>query len=464
MTATAATLTLIDGTKVVVPDSLNLITPYVLREQQDWFEDEIKFLRHILKPGQKVIDIGANYGVYTLSMAQAVGSGGRVWAFEPASSTADFLARGIAANGFTHVTLEKSALSSVSGTARLSLNDNSELNELVRDGAAAGASETVPLTTLDDCLERFGWQDIDVMKIDAEGEEANILKGGQHFFTKLSPLVEYEVKAGNDLHLELVEAFAGLGYESYRLVPGLNVLVPFKASSTPDPFLLNLFCCKRDRAERLAVAGHLVAASAGTTHTITSTELSGYQWRQMLARMPYGQTLSGMWEATIKAGKSADVEIALACFSRSQDTSLTAAQRFASLESSFSLLQRLVADNPSYLRLSSLARVARAYGARGVAANALVTLANQILQQRTADPAEPFLMPSLRFDKLAPGSQIGNWILAGVLEALEETSAFSSFYTGLSSKQRLDFINGLGFANTEMRRRLELLKQRYGLN
>ncbi|MBI5658651.1 MAG: FkbM family methyltransferase [Nitrosomonadales bacterium] len=118
---TNAVLTLVDGVRVVVPDSLNLITPYVLREQEDWFEDEIKFLRHLLRPGQRAIDIGANYGVYTLSMARTVGPAGHVWAFEPASSTASLLAEGIAANRFTHVTLERSALSSSSGTAQLSL-------------------------------------------------------------------------------------------------------------------------------------------------------------------------------------------------------------------------------------------------------------------------------------------------------------------------------------------------------
>ncbi|HKJ82801.1 MAG TPA: FkbM family methyltransferase, partial [Mariprofundaceae bacterium] len=106
------TITMVDGVRVVVPDSLNLITPYVLMEQNDWFEDEIKFLRRLLQPGQKVIDIGANYGVYTLSMAQTVGATGEVWAFEPASSTAELLAKGIEANGFSHVVLEQSALSS----------------------------------------------------------------------------------------------------------------------------------------------------------------------------------------------------------------------------------------------------------------------------------------------------------------------------------------------------------------
>ena len=43
MTSTT-TVTLVDGVRVVVPDSLEQITPYVLLEQQDWFEEEIKFL------------------------------------------------------------------------------------------------------------------------------------------------------------------------------------------------------------------------------------------------------------------------------------------------------------------------------------------------------------------------------------------------------------------------------------
>ena len=63
-------LILVDGMLVVVPDSLDLITPYVLSEQLDFFEDELRFVRRLLRPGHKVIDIGANYGVYSVSMAK----------------------------------------------------------------------------------------------------------------------------------------------------------------------------------------------------------------------------------------------------------------------------------------------------------------------------------------------------------------------------------------------------------
>jgi hypothetical protein len=53
----------------------------------------------------------------------------------------------------------------------------------------------------------------------------------------------------------LIREFAALGYDSYRLVPGLNLLIPFDPGSQPDTYLLNLFCCKSARADRLAARG-----------------------------------------------------------------------------------------------------------------------------------------------------------------------------------------------------------------
>jgi FkbM family methyltransferase len=453
------TLPLVDGTRVVVPDSLDLITPYVLREQQDWFEDEIKFLRRILRPGQRVIDIGANYGVYTLSMARAVGPAGSVWAFEPASSTAALLAQSIAANDFTHVTLDRSALSSRTGTARLSLNENSELNELIRGGRNAGPSEEVPLTTLDECLQRHGWEGIAFLKIDAEGEEANIVSGGKNFFSTLSPLVMYEVKAGNTLHLELITAFSALGYRSYRLVPDLNLLTPFQPDAVPDPYLLNLFCCKADRAALLAADGYLVDAAPDAPSRLPEK----YHWRRALAGLPYGERLLPAWEASMKTGDNAELETALALFAFSEDSTQQAGLRFAALESSFNRLCRLCEKNPARLRLASLSRVAAAHGARAVAVDAMAKLGNAILVQQTVDPGEPFLVPARRFDTVPMGTHVANWILAAVMEELERLGHYSSFYGGQSSRQRLEIIRQLGFASAEMQRRLTLVNQRFGL-
>lgn len=460
------TLTLVDGSRIVVPDSLDLITPYVLREQEDWFEDEIKFLRRVLQRCEKVVDIGANYGVYTVSMARAVGPAGHVWAFEPASGTASLLAATIKANGYEHVSLEQSALSSATGTAQLSLHPHSELNALTRGAASGSASETVTVLTLDECMQRHDWRDIDFVKIDAEGEEANILRGGARFFAACSPLVQYEIKAGVDLHLELVDAFAAMGYESYRLVPGLDLLVRFETSAPVDGYLLNLFCCKPERAERLAMRGHLVEASssrpAKRERCLDRVRRGdAYDWHDTAAKLPYVARLGALWERTPGSGESGDVKQALSLYARSRDPAKSAAVRFGALEASFNRFRDLCDRAPSHLRLASFARVAGEIGARALAVNALSQLCTALLERGQADCSEPFLAPGLRFDSVDPGPAPGDWIFAAALEELERLGSYSSFYTGDTARKRLEKIRDLGFGSVEMHRRLNLIEQRY---
>jgi FkbM family methyltransferase len=461
------TLEIAGGVQIVVPDSLNLLTPYVLFEQRDWFEDEIGFVRRLLRPGQRTIDIGANYGVYALTMAKIVGPTGAVWAFEPASSTAALLAQGVAANNFSQVVVECSAISSACGTARLSLNDNSEFNSLVRDELPTLTTETVPVVTLDDCLIRYGWNDIDFVKIDAEGEEKNIIAGGRRFFTECSPLILYEIKAGADLHLELVQNFARIGFESYRLIPGLDLLVPFDVDSQPDGYLLNLFCCKKDRAALLAEKGLLLDAATITACTAEGRFESFYQshgndyiWDKQLSTMPYCTLITSLWGTP--AGDNKVIRDALACYAISQDAGLDSFERLRGLEVSIQLLKSLGKEIAQYLRLSTVTRVARDYGSRTVAMSAIKQLLDSISLRRPIDASEPFLAPSKRFDMISPGARVDDWMLAASAEEFERLQSFSSFYMGDISRPRLELIASLGFGSEEMGRRLQLLKARFG--
>lgn len=464
------TLTLVDGVKVVVPDSLDLITSYVVHEQEDWFEDEIKFLRRLIQPGQRVIDIGANYGLYSLVAADRVGPGGRVWAFEPASGTAKCLASSAAANDFGNVVVDQSAVSDTAGSARLTLNDNAELNRILEDAPFDGEVETVPLVTLDQSMEKHGWNGIDFLKIDAEGHEVNILRGGRRFFDSESPLIQYEVTDADGLHMGLVKEFSELGYRSYRLVPGLDVLVPFGEEEVPDDYLLNLFCCKPDRAARLAARGLLIEAdSPGDARSAAASpplldDQSAYGWREALAKLPYGKMFSELWEKPTSDALASDVLASLALYARSQDDSLSCLERFEALRTSFCNFQRLVQTPSAYLRPSSLARIARAYGARGVAVKALGQLCDMIFRQRQANPAEPFLPPGERFDALqVPSSSFGTWLAAATLEELERNQFFSSYYSGTREIKRLEIICNSGLGSEEMTRRRELVCRRFGI-
>lgn len=462
------TLDIVDGIKVVVPDSLDLLTPFVLQEQRDWFEDEIRFLRGLLKPGQKAIDIGANYGLYTLSVASVVGRSGRVWAFEPASATADLLRQSVAANGFDHVTVEQCAMSEQEGSAQFTMHDHAECNALVRGALMTQPTEFVSLVTLDSYARAHDWSGIDFIKIDAEGEEVNILRGGQEFLTRNAPLIQYEIRAGRDLDLDLVRSFSDLGYESYRLVPGMNVLIPFRADSEVDRYLLNVFACKPEQAARMASEGRLIAeksmpdaisrGSPGSASDDVDTE-----WPATLTALPYGRMLAAQWQRRVADADAGAMAQALASYLNSRNDSLPVAERFDALSRSYHRFRSLVDGSPTQARLSSLARIAQDFGARAVAIDALSRLFNSIAQHGRVDLDEPFLAPAARFDSLDPQGALGDWMLVAAAEQLERLQEYSTFYRGRSAQQRLEMICRSEFASPDMHRRLSLLRQRFGL-
>jgi FkbM family methyltransferase len=440
---------------IIVPDSLEIITPYILLEQLDWFEDEIKFVRELLRPGQIAIDIGANYGVYALTMANAVGADGRVFAFEPVAKTAGYLRRSLDANNFKQAEVLQLAISVAPGTGRISTQPQAELNTLVQ-GSTLEASEEVGLDSLDNFFS--GRTDVDFLKIDAEGHEQMILDGGHDFFANNSPLVLYEIKESYGFHLELVESFYGLGFDSYRLLPGLNVLVPFDPSSFSDDYLLNLFACKQDQACKLRSQGKLVLQDEwqGDEIVLTSDEA----WTLL---EDYFQSLAcpqewlNNWRELPRDSYLVSA-IALYQLSRNQDEAPF--RRASALRQSFDLFKIIVEGSPTPSRLSSLARVAQAYGARSLALEALKNLLEFLFMIAEVDVDEPFLLPSHGFDSIPPGDSPVNWLGAAALQEQERLATFSSFYAGEASRERLEMIASLGFASEEMTRRLALLNRR----
>ena len=453
-------LPLPNGVTVCLPDQLNLMTPYVLLEQQDWFEDEIHFVRRLIAPGMAVLDIGANYGVYTLAIAKAAGAAGQVWAFEPASATADFLAQSLVENKFEQVALVRAALSDHEGTAHLSNNANAELNTL--NGPAGGAGEAVRLTTLDAMLDEFSERDISFVKLDAEGEEPKVIAGGQQFFTRQSPLIMFEIKDAAGINLGPINQFAALGYGTYRLVRGLNLLVPFDATQPVDAYALNLFACKPDRASQLAQRGLLAhSAQLNSTLALPRHDL----WFKWFADKPWAFGLLPQWSAlqadSVDAGWVRHRD-AINLYLLSQATDLPPAHRVALLANSFELLAPFASEAPNLLRLSTLARVAADWGQRGVAVAALNQIHALLQQGGTFHFTEAFLPAHARFDTLAAQANLGDWLLCGVAETLEQLGHYSSYFGHDRSRLLLQPVAGRAFFGEAAARRLELIKRLWG--
>src|SRR5712691_10762183 len=181
-------LRLSNGVTLAVPPALQSVTTYLLLEQETWFEKELTFLPHVLRQGMTAIDIGANVGIYSLTMARLVAPG-KVFAYEPASEPRAFLERSRELNQASNLEISAFALSDGRRQGHLAFAASSEMNAL----GDSGPGERVEITSLDLEEAERGWPAPDFVKIDAEGEEERVLAGGAQFFSRHSPLVMIEI-------------------------------------------------------------------------------------------------------------------------------------------------------------------------------------------------------------------------------------------------------------------------------
>jgi len=141
----------------------------------------------IVRPGDTVIDIGANVGVVTVLLSSLVGKKGKVFAFEPNPTLHDMFERTIERNGITNVFLNKAALGDKEGNLSLCFRpDNVGAGSLVYRYDLA-QTITVPVTTLSARLRSEQLKSIRLMKIDAEGFEPEILSGAMDILRSTRP-------------------------------------------------------------------------------------------------------------------------------------------------------------------------------------------------------------------------------------------------------------------------------------
>lgn len=444
-------LNLSNGTKLYSPATLSSITTYVVLEQESWFEKEFGFLPRLIRPGMTAIDIGANLGVYSMALAKLVGPSGRVYAYEPTTTTRESLTRSRDANGFTNLEIIGSALSDTEREGRIVFGGSSELNHL--GDAGEGEGEAVHLTSLDIEAERHGWGVIDFIKIDAEGEEEAILRGGKRFFAEGSPIVMMEVKAAAEINRGLVDAIAALGYQTYKLLRDPLVLVPAKADEL-ELAELNVLAMKPERAAELAERDLLIETAAEWTPEPALVEPA-------LARLR-SQPFAAAFPAQFRSDAVIEPNYAdaLAAYDVWRFSDRPLGDRWNALTFASRMMQALCTQEPRFAWLSTLARVAGDRGQGKVAASAAVALMRSV-GPKGVQLGEPFWPAMARFDELPPGGKPAEWFLAAAAETLEMRSGLSTAFSKPS--QNLDWLCRTPFASPALLRRQYLHAARRGV-
>ena len=190
----------------------------------------------LLRPGDVVVDVGANFGFWSL---QAAHLGCRVVAVEPIAATRALLAANAARNGLgERVEIVAAALSERAGTLTVAVpaGESGQASVHPEEGAAVERFD-VAATTLDELL---GDRHARLVKIDVEGHEAAVLRGGRRVLGSgqvdfvLLELAGVTLDRGGSSAGELIDLLTASGYVFVRFVRANEGLFPRRSYGRLD--------------------------------------------------------------------------------------------------------------------------------------------------------------------------------------------------------------------------------------
>jgi FkbM family methyltransferase len=206
----------IDGIKMFLDsrDVFNLSVRHIYEPT------ETGLVKRKVKPGDFVIDIGANIGYYTLILAGLVGEKGRVLTFEPEPNNFTLLKKNVEINHFSNVALMQKAVSNETGKIKLYLNPSNIVDHRIYDSHDKRLTADAEAVRLDDYFQDYTGR-VDFIKMDIQGAEGKAIQGMQNLLKrneKIELVMEFSpiaLKTSGIEAEECLELLAGCGFNTF---------------------------------------------------------------------------------------------------------------------------------------------------------------------------------------------------------------------------------------------------------
>jgi FkbM family methyltransferase len=195
----------------------------------EWCEGEVQLFRSILSETSDVIEVGANIGMHSVAIAKFIPRG-KLLCYEPQRIIHQILCANVAINNLTNAHLMNKAVADQSATISLPASKYDEpwnygafsiRDGFVRDGYSGnGVSpdntirEHVDQTTLDRDLKQQHVNNLDLIKIDAEGAESLVLNGADATIARYNPYIFVEAN-NRETFDDLLANIKKRGYTCY---------------------------------------------------------------------------------------------------------------------------------------------------------------------------------------------------------------------------------------------------------
>lgn len=227
-----------------------------MQSQIFWYgyysRDVILAMNRLLRSGMVMLDVGANIGEVSMAAAQRVGYSGHVFAFEPMPSLYEKLSFNLSRNGLTQAKAIRKGLADKAVVAPIYFAEAQFIDGTKHDGLGtlyptkdrAGVAGEIELTTLDSFFTEMNLPRVDLIKIDVEGAELDVLRGGQQTLAHYRPHLIIEVQnetSGSAGYAadEILSFLEPMGYSFFTI--GRNARLRPLSRETLKPFQ-NVLC------------------------------------------------------------------------------------------------------------------------------------------------------------------------------------------------------------------------------
>jgi FkbM family methyltransferase len=152
----------------------------------------------LVTPEDTIVDVGANYGMYTLGAAKRLAQG-QVIAFEPDTRSMALLKQNVLINHFERrVTCLDVCVGKRDGTTDFYATVDSSFSGIHDTGRSQATDHlTLPVRALDSILNELAIEKVDLVKIDVEGAEWEVLQGATKTLEVSDPVIMLEISQKN---------------------------------------------------------------------------------------------------------------------------------------------------------------------------------------------------------------------------------------------------------------------------
>jgi FkbM family methyltransferase len=211
----------------------------------EYGELEHAFLASLLRPGDNVVEVGANIGSHTVGLARSVGPDGRVVAVEAQPEIFQVLCANLALNGLANVAAHGCGCGERPGTMYAPAVDYGRAEVHNAGGislADTGNGARVSIVPLDELAGEL--PTLRLLKVDVEGMELKVLLGAARLIAKHRPCLYLE-NDRPDLSRDLVEWVQGQKYRLWWHAPRLfnpDNYFGVTENDYPEVMSLNMIC------------------------------------------------------------------------------------------------------------------------------------------------------------------------------------------------------------------------------